>query len=488
MTPINSYQFNPIRREAIMSHFVRILGILGLLLAGCGQQAPVTRETATVTPVLTPILESSATLQPTAALTPTLPATMQVHASDLRGLKISFWQPMLGEMAKEFTRMANEFNHQNEWGIQVNVNTVGGSGAMVDLLPEAVGKPDGPQVVLATSEQLAAWRQEAYVIGLGDYISHPDWGLSQKEIANFSPVFWQQDHLMEEQIGIPTLRTVYGLFYNQTWAKELGFPLPPLTTEQFSEQSCAAAKENNQSNTVDKHGTGGWLISTEPLSTISWMSAFGAKNMIPQSGMPYTFNGVETQKAFAFLNRLQAQGCIWDGRNPSPYEYFADRYALFYTGSLQDIAPQTGVMNQVGTSDEWTFIPYPGEKGKPAVVAGGFSYGIVHSDLPHQMAGWLFVRWLSQPDQQVRLAGLYPSLPVSQAAQTALDAKKADFPWNIILSLEPDAQAAPSLASWRKARNLVEDATWQLFHLAKKEQLAQVLPQLDEALKELVQP
>ncbi len=101
------------------------------------------------------------------------------------------------------------------------------------------------------------------------------------------------------------------------------------------------------------------------------------------------------------------------------------------------------------------------------------------------MAAWLFIRWMSQPEKLVQLGKEFPSLPVSKSVAEILEKEKAQFPWDVVLPLMENVQPAPSSASWRTVRRLVEDAGWQIFHLPL-DQVGQILPQLDQSVKEIL--
>ncbi len=50
------------------------------------------------------------------------------------------------------------------------------------------------------------------------------------------------------------------MFYNNTWASELGFDAAPQTADEFKEQACAAAAANDADDTPDNDGTGGLCL------------------------------------------------------------------------------------------------------------------------------------------------------------------------------------------------------------------------------------
>ena len=352
-----------------------------------------------------------------------------------------------------------------------------------------------PDVVAAPAEQLAAWSEQAGIVAdLSGYINHPEVGWTAQEIAAFHPVFWDQDRSGERQIGVPLLRTTRVLFYNQTWAGELGFKSPPATPADFKKQACAAAVANNGLRLVEKFGTGGWLIDDDPLTLLSWLGAFGAQVLPEDGGAAYQFESEEAEDALAFLRGMLADGCAWLGRNQTQYDYFASRTALFYTGTLQDIYVQKEINEQAGNTDEWTVLPFPGLGGEPVVYAAGYSLALLdplgeppqdEQARKERMAGWLFIRWLSQPSNQARLAEVLPSIPVSSAVDAQLVDYRRNFPWDMILPLREAARPVPGLASWRTVRRLVEDASWQIYHLPDS-QVELILSQLDSAVEEFL--
>jgi ABC-type glycerol-3-phosphate transport system substrate-binding protein len=477
----------PLRIKTILLSFF----LAAAFLYACGPIQPVNppdRPDQTPASTTTKPNPTAKLLVPTTARTPTLetPNSLKVRSQDLRGVSVLFWHPMVGEIANLYARLAAQFNKENEWGIQVKVNAMGSSGTVWDSLPQAQKDGNLPQLVLATPEQLTTWMREKLLVDLTDYIWHPTWGFSKAVLDGFDPIYWQQSQLEGAQTGIPVLRTVYGMFYNKTWAAELGFTDSPATPEQFQEQACAAAKVNNRSPYLDMRGTGGWLLTTEPLSTLSWMEGFGANVLPEKAGEAFRFNQPDALNALSYLRKMQELGCLWDGKSPSPYDYFANRYALFYTGTFQDFPLQSAVLEQSGSKDEWTFLAYPAEDGKPLSLATGFDYGIFQTKPEQQLAAWLFVRWLSQAKNLAQLDEAYPSLPVNSGVKDQIADYHVTYPWTLIQPLETTVRAAPGIPEWRIARNPLEDATWQVFNLADSKQLDKVLPQLDSLVTDLL--
>jgi len=55
----------------------------------------------------------------------------------------------------------------------------------------------------------------------------------------------------------------------------LGFLAPPSTDEEVRDQMCAANASFLKDDDTTNDGLGGWLINTDPVAMLSWLTAFG---------------------------------------------------------------------------------------------------------------------------------------------------------------------------------------------------------------------
>lgn len=473
----------PARWPALL--FLVIFAGLGLVACQANEEiawatvsAPPVDRTDAPEETSTPDVGSTAAPSPTVTDGPTLV---------LRGQVIEFWHPWQGDLARRVEEAVVQFNLTNEWGIKVNLKPFYSSGALIDGVNAGLKDKAGglPQVVAAPGVQLAIWSElDNAVIDLAPYIAHSRYGFKEEEIAAFQETFWAQGKSGDRQVAIPALQNARVLFYNESWAKELGFYGPPKTPSEFRTQACAAAQKNNTSRVLEKFGTGGWIIDTDPITTLSWFAVFGAQPIPESPGMPYSFKGKEAEDTFSFLRGLLDNGCAWLAKNPTPYEYFARRMALFYTGNLEDIAIQSRWNAKFKNEDSWRVLPFMSKDGKPVVISEGDAYAVFHSEPETEMAAWLFMRWMLNPKVAVKLVQAMPSLPVSTSQADQLKDMQTRSPWNMIFQLAGPAQAAPSLASWPEARRFVEDAAWQVFHVPA-ENVPQILPELDQVIQNL---
>lgn len=456
-------------------------GFMLLALAACQVFGPGTPPAPTGTPAPT------RTPAPKPTATPTLPPYLRVDPSGLRGVQIRFLHPWAGETAETIQSLAEAFNRSNEWGFRVQVDSAGGTGMLFQEVNE-MEAGDWPNLIAAPGEYLFTWnRADANAfVNLDEYIFHSRWGLADEQIDDFLPAFWQQDVTGEVRLGVPLLRNPALLLYNLSWAQELGFYRAPATPEEFREQACAAALANRSDRTIGNDGTGGWIVETGSVTMWSWLRGFGADPSPAGSG-EYHFASPESEQAFAFLRALVDENCAWKSRLAEPYDYFANRQALFYSGDLEDTLAQARAMDRLERDDQWTAIPYPSLDGDPVVVAGGPSLAITSASPEEQLAAWLFARWLLAPERLAEITAAAGGLPVTKSARAEMQVFGGQHPqWRAALTYWEQIQTPPANAGWRVVRPLLEDAGYQaLLPSVEPGQIPEVLTLLDEMILEL---
>ena len=462
-----------------------------LLLAGCASNptsaplppgetaAPTARATATI--ALPPLTTATGVVKPTPESMP----IQEISPDEMRGLQIDFWYPASSEVQETYSAQIAEFNQTNIWGI-----TVEGRSFLttVQLEEEVTSQPENlPNVVSAPQEMLLTWQADSQIVlPLDTLISDPEWGLTSQETADIFNVFWNEES-NGQRWGIPAERNAQFLFYNVSWAQALGFQHPPATAEEFKAQACAAMKANVADDDLENNGTGGWILSTDPLVLESWRMAFGGEALPVQDGKAYTFDTQASVDAYTFLKELVNENCAWTARNPAPYPYFAQRQALFYSGSLLDLSFQARAMDFARSNDRWTVIEYPSASGKPVVMTSGNTYAVLRSSAADELASWLFLRYLMLPRVQSQLAAANDLIPIRQSAVEGMAGYRRDHPqWAQAVDWLDDYRPAPRLASWRIVRRILQDAAWQIFSpIVKVEGIPDVLAELDGMVKEI---
>ena len=488
-----------------IDQILSVLILLVFLLPACQPDTPLVITETPLDPPATEIVakptqpirftQTSAPFTPTLANTPTpTPAVsnLEVDLDKLQGLKITLWHPWVDLTAYQFENLIDQFNQTNPWGIQVDVRPMGGAGALSTQVSQALQLGMEPiHIVIAPIETLNGWQKKyGNVVDLSVYIHDSTYGLSDQEIADIPFVFLNQDRLGEVQLGIPAARTIHVLFYNGSFAQSLGFDNPPASIEDFKQQVCAAARANKEDQTRANDGTGGWLVSYDPLGLLSWYLSFGGEVLTGEDQTTFQFNTEAGLSMFGFMKGLVDEGCAWIAKDPEPYTHFASRRTLIYSGVLEDVQPQEKAMQQAGSQDNWTILPYPPDsRGKPVLIGSGPSYAMFTATPEEELAAWLVIRYLASADSQIKLVPVSYSLPVRTTAVQGLEVFSRYHPqWAAANGWMPMLQPSPRLASWRIARNILSDAFWQVTQpQTKAESLPLILQELDSTIQEVLE-
>ncbi len=445
------------------------------------------------TPVIAPSNTPGGTHVPTVAVKPVATETPLPPAVDgfgvapaaLKGLQIHFMYPWAGASQEELERMVDQFNQTNEWGIHVIQTTPGSTAMEISKTWEGIANQQAPNVLAAPlSFLLAIDEKEEQVADLTPYVESAAYGLDDVLLADFNAEFWQEDELSDKRYGIPAQRSALLMAYNSAWAAELGFEGPPISVEDFKEQACAANAFYKKDGDTLNDGLGGWLIDTGSDTFYSWLSSFGAK---PFLNGQYRFSDEAAINTLNYLFDLKAKSCAWSGTSPQVEPYFANRQALLMTIWMQDIPRLAETMKQLNPKDasSWTLLPFP-SVGKPTVFVSGSSYGILQHNPEEDLASWLFIRWLSQPEQQIRLLRVFRTLPLGLQAQNAMNTEGSNQQWKDAVEASGQIISPPADADWQVVHPVLEDASWQLFRTEiTAENLPAILTELDNLAKEL---
>jgi ABC-type glycerol-3-phosphate transport system substrate-binding protein len=404
----------------------------------------------------------------------------------LQGVQITFWHFLPED---QITPLLRAFNQDNPWGITVTARRFFDANQLSEAVLELQANDTGPApVVLGYPEQLRAWAAAGQLTDLTVYSFDPAWGLSDEDLEAFVPVFWAQDLSGDVRLGVPARRDANFLLYNQSWADELNYRLPPDRPERFKAQSCAANTAMKQDRDVQNDAYGGWQVNTAPETMLAWIRAFGGQP-VRASQPGYNFDTQQTETAFAFLKDLIDSGCAWVSTAPYPDEAFASRQALLATASLNDLIFIQQAFTAADNADEWTVLAYPGEERQAVMPIFGPSFALMSDSPARQLAGWVFIRWMASAETQAFWTRLDGQFPVSFAARALLSDYVISHPqWAAAWELLPNAVVEPSLASWGDVRWALQDAGTQVFRsYFTPDRIPATLQELDRTAAELSQ-
>ena len=472
------------------------------LLASCSNPTPTTQFTQPAPSVVAPMPSKTLTLVPAtpsqaprATVTPN--TLIHLNPAILRGTSVQLWNAFSGDSGETFQQLVDQFNVENKFGIHIIAIYQGNYNDLYEKVDEITSSSDFPDITVANLYQILTWKDKGKnIVDLQPYINDSTWGLNQQEQADYYPNFWGNEDVSGMRLAIPAQRTAALMAYNQSWARELGFESPPATSEEFKVQACAAGRMNSKDSLSGNDGTGGWVTNTAPVTMLSWMYAYGAQIVNP-TGSGYQFNTLQVKTAFTYLKSLYDAGCAWQAKNETSTggegegEHaemeFATRQALFISLSLTDIPYLEKTLERVGNKDQWTVIAFPSTI-KPAITVSGPSYVLFNSSPEKQLAGWIFLKWFSSPQNQARWITTNGTFPLQSTTLDLLDNYAASHPqWLAAIQLLPYGRSEPTLASWSLVRWVVSDVGTQIFrYYFTADRIPATLKLMDETAEEIL--
>ncbi len=462
--------------------FEIVLTLSIFILSACTSTLPSTNSsTRTPPPNATENASETTTSVPVAS-------QLNVEKEALRGTQVKVWHPWFGAQASLFESQAALFNTENEWGIIVSAEGKGNYSELFLQTDAALKESDSPQIVIAFPEHAIEWQEN--IVDLNAYVHDPLYGLNPLEMSDFYTPIWAQDEVDGKRLGVPAQRTARFILYNQSWARELGFDLPPATASEFESQACAAHRASGEDDNANNDALGGWLIDTDPMTPLSWMIAFGGG--VQEEG-GYRFLAPGNVAAFKYLKTLQQKSCAWvASAELSVFDRFASRQALFATASLEDLPDLIRAFSAAANKDEWTVLTFPGVE-RDALVLYGSSFIMFESDDATQIASWLFMRWMLSAENQARWVQSTGLFPLRESTMELLADYSAGHPqWAEAVKLLPRGEVTPQLSSWRLVRVMLGDGFRDMFDTIRHPDLTAgqvplILKQMDNTVADLNQ-
>ncbi|MDY7078036.1 MAG: ABC transporter substrate-binding protein [Chloroflexota bacterium] len=412
---------------------VAVLAILALVLplvAACApQETPAPTEAPMAEPTEAPAEPTEAPPEPTEAPPEPTPVPLdydvetygEIENLDPNGQTVVFWYQHTLSREELMLSMIDDFNRTNEWGITVQGETQGGYTDLYQKIIAGIPANQLPSMAVAYQNQAATYAVQGALVALDPYVDSEKWGYPEAELDDFFPIALGADYLpqFEARYGWPPYKSMEVMYYNEDWLAELGYDGPPETWEEFKEMACAAA-EQPFSGATGEGGSLGYEYTSQDASRFATFSFSRGGNIINETGTGYVFNGQEGLAALEFLKDLEANGCagLVTERYGDQSDFGAGR-VLFTFSSISGLSYYVTAVDE-GAGFNWSVNPPPHSLPEPRLNIYGASISVFESTPEEQLAAWLFIKWLSEPEQQAQWASGTGYFPTRQAAADQL--------------------------------------------------------------------
>jgi multiple sugar transport system substrate-binding protein/sn-glycerol 3-phosphate transport system substrate-binding protein len=344
------------------------------------------------------------------------------------------------------------FNRSNECGITVEAKYAGNTGEIGNKVATAIRNNTLPAIVVGYPSDAARYQQSDKVVDVNPYVNDPAWGLTAEQVADIYPALWEQSahpELGGQRLGVAYTRSMEVMFYNKTWAAELGFDHAPTTPAEFEEQACKAAQSTG--------GKGGYVLRDNASAVAAWTFAFGG-NLLDENGS-YAFSSPAAVEALTMLKRMYDNGCAYFYNKTYPDPELTRRHALFTQGSSAGLWSYEEGMEEAKRGDEFEVLALPHTTVNPRMNAYGMDFLVAKSTPEQQLAAWVFIKWFLTPETQAEWVKISDYFPIGYSAYAyLLDYMDANPHWEETADLLPYTTYEPSLATYQDLRSEISRA------------------------------
>jgi len=338
---------------------------------------------------------------------------------DPSGQMIIYWHQHTNSREELLLSMIDEFNLTNEWNITAFAESQGGYDSLHQRITDGIQDNQLPSIAVAYQYRTATYAAQGALVALDPYVDSERWGYTEEELDDFFPVALSAGILpqFEARFGWPSHRSMEVLYYNKDWLAELGYIGPPETWVEFAEMACAAP-EQPFSGATDPTPGYGYVYSVNASRLATFIFSRGG-NMVNESGAGYVFNGPAGLEALTLWQDLVERGCAVEQTRRYGDQDFGASRSLFTIDSIVRLPDYKQAVSE-GAGFEWSVAPPPHTTAEPRMNIYGASQSIFQTTPEQQLAAWLFIKWMSEPEQQAMWASSTGYFPTRQAAANLL--------------------------------------------------------------------
>lgn len=409
-----------------------------------------------------------------------------VESLDPSGQEITFWYQHTREREAEMKALIADFNETNEWHIKVTGEYAGDYGQIYNKMMAGIQGGEVPNLVVAYQNQAAGYAQADALVDLNPYVDSKRWGLSSEEKADFFRAFWNQDvfpSLGGKRLGFPPNRSMEVLYYNEDWLHELGYKAPPTTWQEFASM-CRRAAVQPFGKSLGGRSVG-YVVSIDASRFAAMVFSRGGE-VANKDLTAYTLDTPAARETMRLIQQLcQVKAAIPAPDREADQANFAAGRALFNIRSSSGLPFYKSAVD-AGAKFRWSATSLPHSTPEPVQDVYGASVSIPVTTPEAQLAAWLFLKWLTEPDQQARWAKVSNYFPTRKSTAEAMKDYFASHPtYAKLYKLLKYGKSEPAIAGYDEVRSEIEKAMADVIHGADVQKtLASLQTKANQLLKE----
>jgi ABC-type glycerol-3-phosphate transport system substrate-binding protein len=346
-----------------------------------------------------------------------MPQSDTISLLDPTGAQVTLWHAFTKVEEQTLLALISEFNAQNRWGITVKPEYGGHYHDLHKKTLAAIAFGTPPEMTFTHRSRVAEYAQADVIQSLDDYIANEKYGLTEEKLQDYFPAFLAGDRypaLDDELLSLSPGLGMEVMYYNVDMLNELGYENPPATWDEFKAMCMDATQDIDGDGVND---TFGYAVSPNSSTFAGWVWSRGGE-LLSKDGQSVMFQeqGLEALTLLRDLmdNSYVYQAVVEDGDRSD----FSQGKVLFIFDSLDGLRYYSAAIEEetIKPEFEWSIAPFPHEAAKPIVSMYGPTLCVFKTTPPKKLAGWLFIKWFTEPEQAARWAIAANYFPVRKSA------------------------------------------------------------------------
>jgi len=316
---------------------------------------------------------------------------------------IDYWHRSSGDTIKEWETLAAAFNKEYSGKVQVTPIAQGDIQELNQKVRAAAAGGGLPGALMADDYDVTQYAANNIIVAFDPYVNDPKNGLTAEEQADFLPSQLNRHKLAiygGKQMAFPQGFSAFTCFWNVDALKKAGFDAPPKTWQEFPDHVRAVAAANP--------GMVGWNIGGAGDRFISCLLTYGVQWLADDRKVS-NFDRPEALEIMTWWKALSDEKLLAVLPTGAGDSFIAGKSIYF-----MDSSGNTADFNKQIKAFKFDCALPPQGANNPTPVTE--TYGPVNTlpknDEAKQLAGWLWLKWLTSPvpmSQWVQSTNYFPS-------------------------------------------------------------------------------
>jgi multiple sugar transport system substrate-binding protein/sn-glycerol 3-phosphate transport system substrate-binding protein len=317
---------------------------------------------------------------------------------------IDYWHRSTGAAAAEWENLAAAFNEEMAGVVEVTAIAQGDIQELNQKIRAAASGGGLPGATMGDDYDITQYAANGIIVDIDPFLNDPENGLSEEEQADFLPNQLNRHKLAiydDQRMAFPQGFSAFTCFWNVDALANAGFDGPPATWQEFPDHVRAVAEANPGMTGWNIGGAGDRFISVLLTHGVQWLA---------DDGQTSNFDRPEALEIMTWWKALSDEGLLAVINGDDARNSFASGVSAYYLDSSGNTA------DFIAAAPEFTWdcgVPPQGaDNPEPVTETYGPVNAIPTNDEAKQLAGWLWIKWLTTPAamaQWVMATDYFPS-------------------------------------------------------------------------------